>query len=180
MGIDGEYVEALKKLDIPETTDRLQASALLFYKCSKATKIWKNRGFLRAGLSEFRSINQALRWDNGGSTKNITTLDKSKNPLIHFMWRLRRINVYVQNPEFDTNITTLVLPNNDDFEYSYQALVLKDVEEYFRKENLKDYKDEDITRICNWFSEIQYRFGAPEVFRQGLQSYAQTLINLYK
>jgi len=178
-GMDGKYKEALNSLNIPETTDRLKASALFFSECSQTKDKWKNRSYLRAGLSEFRSVNQALRWDNGGSTKNIPTLNKSKNPLIHLMWRLRRIHVYVKNPDFDKHETTLVLPDDDEFEYTYEALILKDLEKHFRKEKLVDYRDEDISKICNWFESVQYRFGAPEVFIQGVHSYSEELIDLY-
>jgi hypothetical protein len=90
-------------------------------------------------------------------TKGESTLKHSKNPLVHLMWRLRRINVYVSNPEFDHYETTLYWADEkaENNEINYKTLVIREIEHFYRLENLKDYKGEDINMICEWFENVQ-------------------------
>src|SRR4051812_43102557 len=88
-GLPPYIEEPLSKLRLSETLDRLRASSLFLGEVGPSEKPWEDRAYLRAALSEFRSVKQALRWDLG-SSQSLHSPQNSRNPLIHLVYRLRR------------------------------------------------------------------------------------------
>lgn len=170
--------ERLSQLPLPETRDRLRAASLFFDEVSPSSKDWENRGYLRAGFSEFRSLAQALFWDLGH--RRVYSPDKSRNPLVHLVLRLRRVAVYVANARTESQDVTATIAFGDrSHEASIQILLIRDVEAYLRHEKLSHYSDKDITRICAWFDENQAIYGAPQVLSVGVGVFALELCDEY-
>lgn len=177
-GIPGHYEKQFGALNLPETLDRLKGAGRFITEVSTLKDKWLNRAYLRAGLSEFRSVAQALHWDLG--RREVYSPEKSSNPLIHLIFRLRRIAVYVGNAattEKEVEVTYRIF--DEDREATLPALLLRDLERYLRQENLSDYDSKEITRICDWFEEEQSKFGAPHVLLCGILQYGLELRDVY-
>ncbi len=172
--------EPLTKLKLPETVDRLRAASLFLGEVGPSDKPWEDRAYLRAALSEFRSVTQALRWDLGTS-QGLHSPQKSRNPLIHAVYRLRRLAVYVANaPTKEREVTASIQVFDKTHQAEIKVLLIDDVERYLRLGNLKDYKPEDVSRISNWIEENQRVYGAPQVLDVGVQQYCQELCDVYE
>lgn len=177
-GMPSFVEEPLAAIEVGETLDRLKAATLLLNEMSTENEAWLNRGYLRAGLSEFRSVAQALHWDLG--RRAVHSPEKSQNPLVHLVFRLRRVAVYVENATTSERTVTARLRFGD-FETSadFEVLLIPEIEEYLRKEDLSKYHDRDISRICGWFDVNQKVYGAPQVLSTGILVYAQELAEAY-
>lgn len=170
--------EPLASLGVPESLDRLKAATLLLNEMSPENDAWLNRAYLRAGLSEFRSVAQALHWDLG--RRRVHSPEKSRNPLVHLVFRLRRVAVYVANVATSEQQVTATLRFGDsETSADIKILLIPRLEEYLRKEDLSRYSDEDISRICRWFDANQEVYGAPQVLSTGVLVYAQELAEVY-
>jgi len=177
-GIPAHYEKKLRPLDLPETLDRLKGAGRFVDEVSPQKDEWLNRAYLRGGLSEFRSVAQALHWDIG--RRQVFSPEKSSNPLIHLIFRLRRVAVYLGNAETtekEVEVTFRIFEK--DRETTRRVLLLAEVEQYLRQENLSEYRDEDISRICSWFNRNQSEFGAPHVFLCGILQYCNELLDVY-
>ena len=174
VSIDGP----LSKLKLPETLDRLRAANRFLAEVSATEKDWINRGYLRAGLNEFRSVDEALRWDLGHRSGHIPT--KSRNPLVHLLYRLRRLTVYVANaPTKERQVTATLRMGDATHQADIKILLIPDIESYVRQENLDAYRSEDITQLCKWFEDNQQVYGAPQVLETGVSLYCLELCDLY-
>ena len=168
----------LSKLQLPETLDRVRSAHRFLAEVSATEKDWINRGHLRAGLSEFRSVDEALRWDLGNRGGHIPT--RSRNPLIHLLYRLRRLTVYVANaPTKEQQVTAKLQLGDKVHEADIKILLIPDIEQYVRQENLDAYRAADIAQICAWFEDNQKVYGAPQVLETGVGLYCQELCHVY-
>jgi hypothetical protein len=137
--------DPLSKLQLPETLDRLKSASWLLDEVSASMKEWQNRGFLRAGLSEFRSVAQALHWDLG--RREVYAPEKSRNPLVHLVVRLRRVAVYLANaPTATQSVIAAITFGEQSTESEIEILLIADLERFLRADNLGGYRDEDISR----------------------------------
>jgi hypothetical protein len=170
--------EQLSRLPLPETRDRLRSASWLFDEISTSSKDWQNRGFLRAGLSEFRSTAQALFWDLG--RRDVYSPAKSRNPLVHLVLRLRRVAVYVANAQTETtDVSATISFGENSHESIIPILLIREIEKYLRRERLTAYRDSDISRICAWFDTNQAIYGAPQVLSVGVGVFALDLCEHY-
>jgi hypothetical protein len=170
--------EPLSKLELPETLDRVRSAHRFLAEVSATEKDWINRGYLRAGLSEFRSVDEALRWDLGNRGGHIPT--KSRNPLVHLLYRLRRLTVYVANaPIKEQQVTAKLQLGDMTHEADIKLLVIPDIEKYVRQGNIDAYRAEDMEQVCSWFEENQKVYGAPQVLETGVGLYCQELCEIY-
>jgi hypothetical protein len=170
--------DPLSKLQLPETLDRLKSASWLLDEVSASMKEWQNRGFLRAGLSEFRSVAQALHWDLG--RREVYAPEKSRNPLVHLVVRLRRVAVYLANaPTATQSVIAAITFGEQSTESEIEILLIADLERFLRADNLGGYRDEDISRVCSWFDENQRIYGAPQVLSVGVGVYGLELCREY-
>lgn len=174
------YLEdALSALGLPDTVDRLKGASYFIGKLSARNDLWQNRAYLRAGLSDFRSVAQALGWDVG-RTAPVHSPEKSRNPLVHLVFRLRRVAVYRESAETaEQQITATFRVLGDEHQVPIKVLLIKDIERYLRRENLSLYRDSDITEVCAWFDAMQRRYGASQVLDAGVQMYCDELLQVY-
>ena len=173
------FVEGpLVALHLPETVDRLQAASFFLGHVSVNEPAWHSRGYLRAGLSEFRSVAQALHWDLG--RREVHSPEKSVNPLVHLLFRLRRLAVYVAKPQTSSRAVTASFTLGDrTMSSENRVLLIDDIRGYLRREHLDSYRPEDIERICQWFDDEQKEWGASQVLDIGVLQYGQELAAIY-
>lgn len=177
-GLPQDVEERIKQIRLPETLDRVKGASWLFSEVSAYQDDWLNRAYLRAGLSEFRSVDQALYWDLG--RRNVFTPLDSKNPLVHLILRLRRIAVYVANADTSHHETSVEFHYlGKDHDTPVRLLVVKNVEKYLRNESLSDYREKDIQEIVRWFEKMQMRFGASDVLNHGVILYCVEMYRMY-
>lgn len=178
-GLPSVLEKRLCQLRLPETLDRLRAVSYFLGHVGAGEEDWLNRGRLRAALSEFRSVREALRWDID-NPESVHGPGRSANPLVHLVYRLRRIAVYVDNVDTSQETVTATIKFDDrDHHADVEVILIEDIEAYLRKENLKDYADDDISRICDWFEVNQRIFGAPQVLEVGVMQYCEELCRIY-
>ena len=69
-----------------EVRERSRAALMFFSKPAGDTKDWRNAAYLRAGLNEFYSIEDAARrdWKQTSNTGKPPRICESVNPLVHF------------------------------------------------------------------------------------------------
>lgn len=179
-GLPSWLVKQIEPLDLPETLDRLRGAGNFIGQVSVEGEDWKNRALFRAALSEFRSVKEALRWDLG--TGEYYSPTRSKNPLVHFIFRMRRVAVYLANASMQRHETSYpVMFFDEEVVVDRPVLMIRDVERYFRFETglLKDYREADVARICDWFEENQRKYGAAHVIDVGIQVYGEELCTFY-
>ncbi|MEQ9091581.1 MAG: hypothetical protein RIE52_10860 [Balneola sp.] len=179
MGLPSDIEEDLGLLGLSETLDRLKGACRFIDEVSAHKDDWLNRAFFRAGLSEFRSVAQALHWDIG--RQQVYSPEKSKNPLIHLIFRLRRITVYASNLSTKKKETSFsVFFDGKDHKANVNVLMIQNLEQTLSKEKLDEYKPEDIQTICSWFEKNQSVFGASHVLSIGVLLYCLELCEVYK
>lgn len=178
-GLHHSIDDKLSKLQLPETYDRLRTASMLFSDVTESKQPWLSKGYLRAALSEFRSVPQALRWDIGG--QKFYSPKESKNPLVHLVLRLRRLTVYVASV---STAEERVIGNFafGDREYTEETsiVILTDIHRYVGLDKLIGYEPSDVKAICDWFDENQRVFGAEHVLNIGLMQYCEELCEHYK
>jgi hypothetical protein len=170
--------EPLVAAGLPETTDRLQAASFFLGHIAAEDPTWRSRAYLRAGLSEFRSAAQALYWDIG--RRDVHTPDKSTNPLVHLVFRLRRLAIYVANARTSPrDVTASLTLGNRTTSVEIKLLLIENLYGYLQQERLDSYRPEDIQRICVWFDDAQRQWGASQVLDIGVLQFCQELTNIY-
>lgn len=178
MGMPADVEKELKQIQLPETLDRLKGACRFLDEVSSAKEMWLNHAYLRAGLSEFRQVAQSLYWDIG--RRKVHSPEESKNPLVHLVFRLRRIAVYLENISTKEHETSVVFHfDGEDHNANVRVLLIDNVKSYLESENLDKYKNEDINRICDWFEEIQPKYGASAILSIGVLLYCLELCEVY-
>jgi len=179
MGMPSDIEKDLKALNLPHTLDRLKGACRFLDEVSATKEKWLNRAYLRAGLNEFQKVGQALNWDLGN--RKLYYPVKSKNPLIHLVFRLRRITIYSKNistKEHETSVTFSF--DGEDHNADIRVLLIHDLKSSLESENLDKYRDQDLDKLCNWFEKNQLNFGAPNVLSIGVLLYCLELCEVYK
>lgn len=171
--------------DLINVKERARAARMFFVGQCASGEAWRLSAHLRAGLSEYVSMSEALNVDcrKLGLGKPPKLLIGSANPIVFAMYLIRNINVHAsctssdfrkssiiwndpQNPkEIDIDIGIL----NDDFES--QLLNYKDAR--------KLCSEEDILRICDWIKTKQLEFGVGHLLNKGLSCYFREIIEWY-
>jgi hypothetical protein len=178
MGIPPYIEEPLSKLHLPETLDRLRGASHFFDEVTTTLPEWRNRSLLRAALSEFRSVGQALSWDLG--RRAVYSPDNSRNPLIHLVLRFRRLAVYVANAQMVEREVAATFELGEHKTTSDIKLVLiQDVYRYLSQERLTGYRPADVLALCEWFEANQAEWGAPQVLNIGIMQYGLELATEY-
>jgi len=171
-----------------EVYERAQAALMFFCKASEEKEDWINSAFIRAGLNEFYSLEDAARRDFKKSIKksikNSPKIRDSLNPLIHLMYLLRHANVHAKVSSTKVHPVSIISTLGEkSHEHSYGAIILESpiLEDLPRcNEAKKYYKGTDLKSVADWFDNVQCVFGVGEVLRRGLSAYCRELLKSAK
>ncbi|EIM65324.1 hypothetical protein [Desulfobacter postgatei] len=179
--LDGNLEDKFKNSSVfKETYERSQASIMFVCNANKEYENWRNSAYLRAGLNEFYSIEDAARRDFRKSNIGFKPpkISDSKNPLVHAMYMLRHVNVHADISKTDIHDTTVVStlgeqPRNIDWKSVILAKPI--LSQLSLQEAAKFYENSDLKQITEWIEENQNIFGIGELFRRGLSAYCNEL-----
>src|SRR5690606_42123433 len=77
------------RTDLPEPTERAKSALMFFCRTGRDDdeEEWRSSAFLRAGLNEFYSMEDAVKWDwsNYRKPRHPPLIRNSMNPLVHVM-----------------------------------------------------------------------------------------------
>lgn len=180
--LDGDLEDKFKHSSIfEETYERSQASLMFLCSANKEFESWRNSAYLRAGLNEFYSIEDAARRDFkkhklGNKPPKISD---SNNPLVHVMYMLRHVNVHAAISKTNFHKTSIIStlggqPEKIDWK---SVILTKPILEQILglKEASKHYNRTELKKATNWIDEKQIIFGIGEIFRRGLSAYCSEL-----
>jgi len=155
---------------------------MLFCSVAGHTEAWHDEAFIRAGLSEFRSVEQTASREHklGECPGRFPAIADSKNPLLHLMLLLRHATVHTRSVETSRHDTSVISTfGGDAHEVKYTTSVLTgiDVEQLLeRRETRQSYVRSDLEGVAEWFLERQQTFGCHEVFRAGVDIYCREIL----
>ena len=181
--LDGELETELKENNIfQEVYERSQAALMFVCQANKGNEPWRNAAYLRAGLNEFYSLEDAARRDckiNRLHGKP-AMIRESNNPLVHLMYLLRHINVHAQISNtrvHNTSVISNLGESPEEIEWKAVILDKPTLEQVLHcKEAKKHYYPVELKRATKWVDENQYIFGIGEVFRRGVSAYCRELL----
>lgn len=165
-----------------EFYQRTQAALMFVLKTDAETESWINEAYIRAGLNEFYSLEDAARraFRCMGQVRTPPTLRESFNPLVHLMYSLRRINVHVKPSTASVGEIHVQLNNPNNLqEFTWDAVMLSDKTEsdLLSHGDVKmHYRHEDIKKAMAWVLQNQKAFGIGQVFRQGIEAYCREVL----
>ncbi|MBV5329976.1 MAG: hypothetical protein JZU65_20515 [Chlorobium sp.] len=180
--LDGEIEEELKGSDIfQEVYERSQAALMFVCQANKEYKPWRNAAYLRAGLNEFYSIEDAARRDcKTNGLQKPAMISASNNPLVHLMYLLRHVNVHAQISNtriYDTSVISNFGESPEKIQWKAVILDRPTLEQVQCCNEAKKYYDpSELERATKWIDENQYIFGIGEVFRKGVSVYCRELL----
>lgn len=168
-----------------EVNERTRAALMFFCGVNDKNEGLKNSAYLRAGLNEFYSIEDAAKRDFSKSKldENAPKISSSKNPLLHLMLILRHVNVHAMVSSTDIYNTSVISKFKDQEEHAWGAVVLSSptLDDLLKSNQAnKYYCSIELEKAAKWLDEIQYVFGVGEVFRRGLSIYLRQILQLTK
>ncbi len=181
--LDDELETELKESNIfQEMYERSQAVLMFVCKANKEYEPWRNAAYLRAGLNEFYSLEDAAKRDckiNGQQGKP-AMIRESNNPLVHLMYLLRHVNVHAQISNTRIHNTSVISnsgENPEEIEWKAVILDKPTLEQVHRCNEAKKYYDPvELEQATKWVDENQYIFGIGEVFRRGVSAYCREIL----
>ena len=171
--------------ELTEVYERARASRMFFAQAAKETKPWRIGAYLRAGLGEFVSIEDAARgdWKKFTNSHKPPSLKDSVDPLIYMMYLTRNINVHAHRTKTRSDQSTVFLndpKNPQEFEINIDVLDDKFEDRLINsRDALKSCEIDDLKDICGWIKAKQNIFGVGHLFRKGLSSYCRQIIAKY-
>jgi len=181
--LDGELDTELKESNIfQEVYERSQAVLMFVCQANKEYEPWRNAAYLRAGLNEFYSLEDAARRDCkiNGLREKPAMISESNNPLVHLMYLLRHVNVHAQISNTRVHNTSAISnlgESPEEIEWKAVILDKPTLEQVQRCKEAKKYYDPvELERATKWIDENQYIFGIGEVFRRGASAYCRELL----
>jgi len=182
-GVEGILTESHP---LSEVYERARASLMFFWSVNDNNENWLNSAYIRAGLNEFYSLEDAARRDfkELGQKKSAVEIKQSGNPLVHAMYLLRHSNVHATVARTKLHPTT-VYTRSDSGEtaHNYSAVILDgNTQDYLQRSNEANnyYTPEDLTKMGLWIDNNQMVFGVREVFIRGLSAYCKELLSAFQ
>lgn len=180
---DLDVENALKK-DGPlvEVFERSHAALMFFCGVGRDNDEIKNSAYLRAGLNEFYSLEDAAKRDfrSMGQKIDPPKISSSPNPLVHIMYILRHVNVHAMISATIMHKTSVISRfGGEEHEIDWGSIILESatLKDLMKCGEAKSYyKDEDLQAASEWLDSVQCIFGVGEVFRRGLSSYCRDLL----
>jgi hypothetical protein len=180
--LDPAVDKPLKASHLAEVYERAQCAVIFFSKAHKEDKdMWLGSGYLRAGLNEFYSLEDAAVRDcRRVKLHPPGRIRQSSNPLIHLMYLLRHANVHAslsRTRKHDTTIISNLGGERREFEWASVVLDSPCIEHLKRSSEAQEcYDNNDLLSAASWLDEAQQAFGVGEVFKRGLEAYCKELL----
>ena len=178
-GVEGILTESQP---LPEVYERARASLMFFRSVNDNNENWINSAYIRAGLNEFYSLEDAARRDFKalGQKNSAVEIKQSQNPLIHAMYLLRHSNVHATIASTEVNPTTVYTRSETgETAHKFGAVILDGkAQDYLQRssEANKYYAPQDLIEMGLWIDKNQMEFGVREVFNHGLSAYCKELL----
>jgi hypothetical protein len=181
-GLDRDIEREIQHL--PETLDRARGAAVLFHCASAQNESWRDEAFIRAGLADFKSMEESLsrdlrEADNGREPHRFRA---SRNPLVHLMCLLRDVNIHASRSKTDITETTVVSTLGEPHRYTYKVSLIINLspEQLLAKREVRRrYDKANLRRMVTWFEENQCKFGAPDLLVRGVECFCSELLEIY-
>lgn len=185
-GLDSDVDMRLQQLGLAETLNRARGAAMLFDEVRGSGEPWRNEAYIRGGLCEFGSIEEALARDVKMRLPGLEVhgIGRSENPLLHFMSLLRNVNLHAVS--FSTtqhHADVLYLIEEPPLQRTITVSILTDLtpESLLRKrEAKKRYSWQDMATMVTWFNERQKIFGVSHLLTEGVKAYCAEVLDLYE
>lgn len=161
---------------------RAKAALMFLLKTNANSEPWRNEAYIRAGLNEVYSLEDAARraYRRSNQAAAVPLLCESSHPLVHLMYSLRHINVHVKPSATRVDKVTIRLNDpKDDREFTWGAVMLSDETEsdlINSSEVKKHYRMEDVRQAMVWVFRNQQAFGIGQVFRLGAEAYCREVV----
>lgn len=171
--------------ELREFHERSQAALMFFCNLNAESESWRNEAFIRAGLNEFYSLEDAARrgFRVSHSPNSVATFSDSQHPLIHIMYTLRHINVHIKpSPTRNENIIFTLRCLGREENFTNGSVMLADQIKYDILGNAdvrKYYSLPEIERTLDWLLINQLTFGISEVFRIGTEAYCREVLTAF-
>jgi hypothetical protein len=165
-----------------EFYERAQAALMFVLKTDAKAEPWRNEAYIRAGLNEVYSLEDAARrgFRSTGRREGPPALSQSEHPLVHVMYSLRHINVHVKPSATSVSeIAVRLNDTHDDREFRWSAVMLADETEadlLGNREVKNNYQAADLRKAMAWLFENQRAFGIGQVFRMGTEVYCREVL----
>lgn len=156
---------------------------MLFDEVRGSGEPWRNEAYIRGGLCDFGSIEEALARDIKIRRPELETygVGRSENPLLHFMSLLRNVNLHAVS--FSTaqhHAEVLYLIEEPPLQRTITVSILSDLtpESLLRKREAKRrYSRQDMAAVVTWFNESQKIFGVSHLLAEGVKLYCFEILD---
>jgi hypothetical protein len=163
-----------------------------FYFATSKQSQMVNESFMRAGLAEFRSLDDCAKREHrqAALAGEHHSMWDSRNPLIITMALLRDASVHATSCRTSTRETTVIsMLGGEPHPYTYEAVILEPIpaRELLERDRYKKTRKRhgvslslgEVERVLAWIADEQLKFGIAEVFRQGVQGYCREVLSRY-
>ncbi len=164
-----------KDSKLSESYERAEASVSFFGRATKESTPKGIAMFIRAGLNEFYSIEDAIKRDWGKSNIQGTPpkIHQSNHPLVHLAYLLRHASVHTHTAKIITQKNSFILADHE-FDQDISVLSHPTIEEMkYSTNSIKYYEESDLVKIAEWVDIKQYDFGITEILIKGLSAYCR-------
>jgi hypothetical protein len=168
-----------------ETLNRARGAVMLFHKVHGPKEPWQNEAYIRGGLCEFYSMDEALVRDltSASATKEAHRIRDSRNPLLHLMALIRNINVHAAALATSAHESQILFgPEEPRQLTTINVAIITDltVEKLLRKREVRNaYSSQDLSMVVDWFNDQQKVFGVSHLLGEGVEAYCHELLALY-
>lgn len=166
---------------LPEVHERAQAALMFMCGTAQDKEPWRNSAFLRAGLNEFYSIEDAARRDCRRNLPSVKPppIRESCSPLVHLMYLLRHVNVHAEVSRTRVHQTSVRHTHQGETkEVGWGSVVIDGptLDQLQKCNEAKQYYAAgELASASAWLDDVQHTFGIG-VFRRGLSAYCRELL----
>lgn len=183
LGLRREIEDRMERIGfLSETLNRARGAAMLFHKTNGELENWRNEAFIIGGLCNFVSMEEALTRDlkKSPGPLSMVTIKDSKNPLLHLMDLLRDVNIHATSFTLSPQSITLINQAPEPLKFTKSVVLIADlnVQQLHRKQEAqRQYDQQDLGRIVNWFNEKQEIYGASHLLVKGVGVFCSEIIS---
>jgi len=182
--------------ELPETYDRADAAVKFCWFvggpaerlcCKEDDTMTTRQAFLRAALSEFASMEEALKRDlvSIGIKDRCMKITDSRNPLLHIVKQLRNLEIHLRSGAISSQRQRALLQNlkkpESVSEQNLTIWVMDDLttEQFDNLRGAHLYRENDRNELISWFNQAQKAWGLDEIVFRAVLSFGQELIERY-
>ena len=134
--------------------------------------------YLRAALSEFASMEYALRIDRP-KPSDVHKIRASANPLLHVVRALRDMNVHLASSRLAQRSRPAVWPiKPDPVHFDFDLWVITELEPgALGNRTGVSYASGDVQRLIDWFMPAQAEWGVHHLVRLAVLAYSREVLS---